>query len=334
MIKNILHRKFGITTNEEFRVGIYEACSDKNKLYLLVPVGNMDDESIQELNLLSKHLVEAGDTFVCQFLDTREGERVIEWEEQRYCVLSTQGIDNRPVNRPGRKLAKFHYRGRSIPYEIKKISRIGMWKSFWEQRLDQMEKVWNEQLFTPPEDEFDRMFLESFPYYMGMTENAIQYLIDTEQDDEPVAVDSGTVCHVRFSGDRWNTNFLKNPFDWVFDHSSRDMAEWTRERYFRNIKTYEPEVRQFYRDYSSFITLSSFSWRLIYARLLFPLHYFETVEEYYITHSEQQKRMLEDKMSKYLEQSREYEEFLGKFYQLAGVPTRRQQIPEVEWLKK
>ena len=48
-----------------------------------------------------------------------------------------------------------------------------------------MEKVWNGLLFQTPEDEFQRMFIDSFPYYIGLTENAIQYLVDTEIDDEP-----------------------------------------------------------------------------------------------------------------------------------------------------
>ena len=61
-----------------------------------------------------------------------------------------------------------------------------------------MEKVWNNMLYQQPESEFDRMFMESFPYYMAMTENAIQYLVDTELDDEPKSIDYGTVCHIIF----------------------------------------------------------------------------------------------------------------------------------------
>ena len=107
-----------------------------------------------------------------------------------------------------------------------------------------MEKVWNGLLFQTPEDEFERMFIDSFPYYIGLTENAIQYLVDTEIDDEPMETDSGTVCHERFSkrhGGQLNNYMIKNPFDWVFDHRSRDLAEWTRERYLHNYQTYDME---------------------------------------------------------------------------------------------
>ena len=68
---------------------------------------------------------------------------------------------------------------------MKKISRIGQWKNLWEKRIDQMEKVWKGMMQHEPVNEFDRMFFESFPYYMAIAENAIQYLVDTELDDDP-----------------------------------------------------------------------------------------------------------------------------------------------------
>jgi spore coat protein YutH len=178
------------------------------------------------------------------------------------------------------------------------------------------------------------MFLESSPYYMGLTENAIAYLVNTELDDSPVTVDHGTVCHERFSAITWGEKMMiKNPFEWILDHGSRDLAEWTRERYFHNTQTYQPDVRQFYADYQGIHRLSSFSWRLLYARMVFPLHYFECVEEYYLTTSEQAKHMLEEQFLRMLNFSNEYEGFLRDFYQLVDVPTKSIKIPEIEWLK-
>ena len=136
-----------------------------------------------------------------------------------------------------------------------------------------MEKVWNGKLYIEPENEFDVLFIETFPYYMGLAENAIQYLTDTEIDDKPTQVDHGTLCHERFTHSVWKgPYFVKNPFEWVFDHASRDLAEWIRERYFANIQTSQPDIKSFLTDYRSLATLSPFSWRLLYARLLFPLH--------------------------------------------------------------
>lgn len=335
MITKLLKQKFGISAQEKIAIGSYEACKAKNTLYVLVPIGQIDKEEINELDLVSKHFLRNGDSRVCQFMRTQEGENIIDWEGQRFCVLSQQPMKEQTSTRIGRKLAKFHYRGRTVSFALQRINRIGMWKQFWEKRLDQMEKVWNDHLVLQPENEFDRMFVESFPYYMGIAENAIQYLMDTEVEDQPLALDSGTVCHERFCSTTWGEQiWIKNPFDWVFDHCARDLAEWTRERYFNNIKTSEQEIRQFYSDYKSVAAISSFGWRLLYARMLFPLHFFECVERYFIAASEQERLEKEEQLAKYLKQSGEHENFLSSFYQLTEVPIRKYRIPELEWLRR
>ena len=93
---------------------------------------------------------------------------LIKVESDQYCVLTCNHNHSRSSNRIGRKLAKFHYRGRTISFSVQKLSRVGQWHKLWETRIDQMEKVWNSMLYQQPESEFDRMFMESFPYYMAM----------------------------------------------------------------------------------------------------------------------------------------------------------------------
>lgn len=337
MLQRILKERHGINGGESFRIGKYEACLKKERLYLLVPCDGLEDEYIQELAQLAAHYKKFGDNYVCQFLKTDKGEIVIPWGGSKYCtlVVRTREQKDRAVEQMGRKLAKFHYRGRFVSFPLKKIVQIGRWKSFWETRLEQMEKFWNDKLFGGPENEFDKMFLESFPYYMGLAENGIQYLTDTEIDEEPLFPDHGTVCHRRFHANSWGERFhIKNPFDWVFDHCGRDLAEWTRERYFHNIKTYERDVSRFFRDYQSFSPLSSFSWRLIYARLLFPLHFFDCVENYYCAASEQEKHLCHDLLQRYLQYTKEHEQFLGSFFELLEVPVRAYRIPVPEWLRR
>jgi spore coat protein YutH len=334
MLRQLLIQHYGIITEEEVNVGRYKACKRNGEIYLVIPVGSLENEELSELEQIAVHLMNKGDRHVAAFVHTKEGALTSNWNEKNVCVLLARNVQPLKKISPGRKLAKLHYRGRTIPFQVKKIARIGQWKILWEKRLDQMERIWKEKLFQQPENEFEKMFLESFPYYMGLTENAIQYLVDTELDAEPVASDGGTVCHERFSESLWTSHYFKNPFDWVFDHSSRDIAEWIRGRYFANIKTYEPDVKQFLNDYQSISPLSPFSWRLLYSRILFPLHFFDCVESYYITNSEQERHMLEDHFLKFLSQSSEYERFLGNFYQLAEVPVQKYQIPRPEWLAR
>ncbi|HEY2420465.1 MAG TPA: spore coat protein YutH [Neobacillus sp.] len=333
MLRKMLEDQYGIKVEEYVKLDMFDALRGNGWLYLISKPGGRDETELSELEKIAEHLRNYGDQHVPIFLPTKDGSLLATWEENQYCVLANRQTENQPKIKLGRKLAKFHERGRRVPFEIERSSRIGQWKDLWEKRLEQMEKVWNGLLFQTPEDEFERMFVESFPYYLGLTENAIQYLVDTEIDDTPDESDSGTVCHERFTKNSWGENYyIKNPFDWVFDHRSRDIAEWTRERYFRNIQTYDLELKQFFAEYQSIAPLSSFSWRLLYSRLLFPLHYFDCVENYYLTRSEQNKQVLEEYLSKIIRQSTEYERFLGSFFHLAGAPINRLHLPLLEWL--
>ena len=211
----------------------------------------------------------------------------------QYCVLAECGKQKNAKAKLGRKLAKFHERGRMVPFQIERLSRIGQWKELWEKRLEQMERCGMAFFFKRRKMNSKNMFIDSFPYYIGITENAIQYLVDTEIDDEPTESDNGTVCHERFSRKSWGANYLiKNPFDWVLiiEVVICGMDEGTL---FPTIsKRTNMNVKQFFSGISKIAPLSSFSWRLLYSRVLFPLHYFECVENYYITRSEQDKKVL------------------------------------------
>lgn len=335
MLQKMLENHYGITAQEQLKIDRYDALAGNGWLYLISKPGGKEEADIMELEQLTRHLRNYGDQNVPMFLQTKDGNYITTWEQTNYCVLANRQVEHQQRRvKLGRKLARFHERGRMVPFQVERTSRIGQWKELWEKRLEQMERVWNGLLFQSPEDEFEQMFIESFPYYMGLTENAIQYLVDTEIDAEPSETDGGTVCHERFTRKTWESGqyLIKNPFDWVFDHRSRDLAEWTRERYFRNSQTYHMEMKGFFDEYQSISPLSDFSWRLLYSRLIFPLHYFDCIESYYITRSEQDKKLLEEQLGKILRQSTEYEKFLAGFFHITGAPIHRLNLPQLEWL--
>lgn len=333
MLQRMLKEIYGISADSEVSLGRYNGYKQKEGLYLIMNANGLKEQEIDELAKIADHMQSFGDRNVSKLLADKEGRQICDWQGSKYCVLQNRASPIPDGMKTGRKLAKFHFRGRQIPFKVESLNRVGQWKQLWEKRLDQMEQVWSGKLYIEPESDFERMFLESYPYYMGLAENAIQYLTDTEIDDKPTKIDHGTVCHERFTNTVWRgTYFVKNPFDWVFDHASRDLAEWVRERYFTNIQTSQPDIKNFLSDYQSLTILSPFSWRLLYARLLFPLHYFETVENYYITHSEQTRNQLEDQLAKYLKQSSDHEKFLSNFYQLCEAPVKAAKLPGVDWL--
>jgi spore coat protein YutH len=333
LLQKMLKEVYGISADSEVTLGRYHGYKQNDGLYLIMTANALKEQEISELAKIAEHMQKFGDLNVSKMVADKEGNQVCDWQGNKYCVLLNRASPLPEKLKTGRKLAKLHARGRQIPFKVEHLNRVGQWKQLWEKRLDQMEKVWSGKLYTEPENDFEVMFIESFPYYMGLAENAIQYLADTEIDDQPTKIDHGTVCHERFTNTVWRgPYYVKNPFDWVFDHASRDLAEWVRERYFSNIQTSQPDIKNFITEYQSLTVLSPFSWRLLYARLLFPLHYFETVENFYITSSEQMRHQYEDQLRKYLNQSGEHEKFLGNFYQMTDAPIKAAKLPGVEWL--
>ncbi|WP_071460571.1 spore coat putative kinase YutH [Bacillus massilinigeriensis] len=333
MFEKMLKEHYGLKAGTEIDLEGYRAFKKENSLYLIMKANQLKEQEISELSQIASQLKEFGDKDVPEFLRTNTNMEYCEWEDNRYSVLHCAEPALLKPAKTAKKLARFHMRGRMIPFHVNSINRIGQWKQLWEQRVDQMEAVWNEKLFQDPENNFERDFIDSYPYYMCLAENAIQYLVDTELDMQPGESDSGTVCHERFSATVWGTkHIIKNPFDWVFDHQSRDLAEWVRGQYFRNTQVSQQKIRTFLLEYQSVGRLTPFSWRLLYARLLFPLHYFETVENYYDAQSDQQRHELEEKMTKFLKQATEHERFLSAFFQLAEAPVRTMNLPMPSWL--
>ena len=283
MIEESIYSQYGIIVEREAKGLRYPAFRSGDTLFCIIPLPeDYNRDELAERQLMSAHLIQQGDRHVSEF------------------VMASHGTIGSP---------------------IKVCSRIGMWKGMWERRIDQLERVWNEKLMSHPNNSFEESFVDSFPYYMAIAENAIQYLGDTEMDDQPDFMDEGTVCYDRFSNETWTGNpCIKNPFDWVFDHGTRDMAEWIKQHYFANLPTHQPGA------------LNGFSARLLFARLMFPIHYVETVEEYFAKPKEAKAFELEDSLHSFEAGSHYYEEFLRHFYDLARIPARQLSLPGVTWL--
>lgn len=331
---NELFEQFGLSVEGKTKVGKYDAFTYQNILYTMVLVGNLEQDEIVELNQLSQFMIEKGDTGVASFVPTRQGSFIATVQNKKVLLLRSPYYSYSKHIRTGKELAKFHQKGRSFPYQITKCVRIGQWKFLWEKRLDQMELFWKDRVHNHPANSFEKLFVESFPYYLGVTENAIQYLVDTELDDEPKFTDSATVCHHRFTSETWNgSKLVKLPTEWVFDHCSRDLAEWIRHYYFANNKMEQATLRQFVTDYERATPLSTFSWRLLYARLLFPIHYFECVEGYFTSQTDLDRQAYEKKLFRIIEDSNDYEQFLRTFFYKAGVNVQTYGIPEVGWIQ-
>jgi len=334
-MRETLLEQYKLKVDRFVKVFGYEGIIYRNIVYCIVPISYLEQEELFEIKHLSEYMIQKGDIRVGSILPTTDGKLSTIINDEEAVIIRCPVYSHRVSNSLGYELARFHKRGRSFPYQVKKVNRIGQWKFLWEKRLDQMELFWKEKVKQHPQNEFETLFVEAFPYYIGLTENAIQYLVDTEIDETPTAIDSATVCHHRFTENSWDRNsYTKLPTDWVFDHYTRDLAEFIRDQYVNGETRQNGQIVHFLKEYERITPLSAFSWRLLYARLLFPLHFFECIEEFYMTGSEMQMERHCKRLESILKHSSEHERFLATFLSSAGVKEKRLTIPTISWLQK
>ncbi|MCH1625538.1 spore coat putative kinase YutH [Ferdinandcohnia quinoae] len=334
-MKEALYENYNLRIDKTINFFGFEGFFYRNILYCIVPNSNLELEEIFELKQMSDYLIQNGDIRVASILPTTSGQLISTINEQNSIVVRCPVHDRRTSESIGKELARFHKKGRSFPYRVTRLSRIGQWKYLWEKRLDQMEMFWKEKVRQHPENSFERLFVEAFPYYIGLTENAIQYLVDTELDEYPAPIDSATICHHRFTEMTWDKNyFFKLPTDWVYDHYTRDIAEYIRDQHSIGETKINNQIYHFMNDYERVSPLSPFSWRLLYARLLFPLHFFECIEGYYLVSSEEKMKREEQRLTTIINDSSDHERFLSNFFNQVGVQKRKLNLPDVSWLAR
>lgn len=334
MMKSIIKEKYGIHVRQLSVYQKYQCFQTPNSFFLIIPVSGFTQSELTELYYMSQYLQEQSDPYVSVFIFTKEGELTFEDEGKTYALLKAPiPVSNRSFS-VGGELAEFHRKGRGFPYEVKEAGRIGQWKDLWGKRVDQLESFWMQKIHMSPLEPFEKKMIEAFPYYSGLAENAIQYLVDTELDDNPGAEDSGTICHQRMERDTWSAeSLIRIPGDWVFDHAARDIAEYMRSTYLYHRDDLLNDGFLFLQEYEQITPLSSFSKRLFYSRLLFPLHFFETVESYYISH-DSEKHFYEEQLDYILADCTRYEQFLQTCHDMMNVRSAEIFVPPVVWLEK
>lgn len=332
---NTIQELFQIHPQQMLRIGDYDAVYDGYYLYVIVQVSENEKDELPERHEITKFLRGSGVRFVPAFFPAKDGSFVQQWDKGYFLLLFLDQWKNTPFKSLPKSLANFHLKGMSLQSEIKSLKRLGDWHQLWEGKITQLKSFWEQVVTNRPANEFERLFVETFPYFAGLTENAIQYFVDTRMDVQPGIYDIGTVTHEQFTNETWSGEIIwRNPFDWVIDHISRDLAEWTRAYYLEyNRLNYIPYIQSFFQQYEEKMPLSPFAWRLIYSRLILPTHYFSAVESYFFSTKRLSNKRMIQYLRRILDNVDDYELFLKRFFEITGVPTRSGQIPQLDWLK-
>ena len=184
------------------------------------------------------------------------------------------------------------------------------WGLLWSKKIDYLENLISENGKKYPQ------VVNSFNYFVGMSENAISYYNNIEIDNNMMYYISHKVLRPTDKVDS-----LYNPLNIIYDYRVRDVAEYIKNSFW----TDNHNILIIIKDYLNKYKMSTLGAHLLFGRLLFPSFYFDLYED--IFNYNKDEKILNNIISRI----DEYEEYLNS---IIIYFKRFYPIDEIEWLKK
>ena len=184
------------------------------------------------------------------------------------------------------------------------------WGLLWSKKIDYLEEWISENGKKYPQ------VVNSFNYFVGMSENAISYYNNIEIDNNMMYYISHKVLRPTDKVDS-----LYNPLNIIYDYRVRDVAEYIKNSFWTDNHNIYNELNNYL--YKNNLSLNEV--KLLISRVLFPSFYFDLYED--IFNYNKDEKILNNIISRI----DEYEEYLNS---IIIYFKRFYPIDEIEWLKK
>ncbi|AIF44029.1 hypothetical protein [Virgibacillus sp. SK37] len=321
--EQLLFEQYGIHSEESIIVDDIKGYKKGEYIYFIIFAENKEIIHMEQATL-AYFVAEKFPDYIAIPIPNVQGEWFSRLNESAYIVLQIKISDwSHKAAGGGEELAHFHQFGSTYNYEPQTISSYGQWRTLWIDKLSYFEKK-TATMISPSYSKWNESVNDALPYIIGVSENAIQYMQESEQERRFHENDQGSIAFHRYY-DQLEQPFLW-PTDLVYDHPVRDLAE--KIRYMILNKEYQ-EVSKFLHDYQAIRPLSVFSWRLLYARLLCPIHIFDCMATGFT--SENPDYYASD-LQELLNGQDHYESFLKNLYDMAGAEVNALHLPVLHWL--
>lgn len=201
----------------------------------------------------------------------------------------------------------------TLNYNTSKLYRNN-WSNLWTQKMDYFEYQIRELGINKT------VIKDSFSYYLGIAENAISYVNNTNLKYNALNNAKITLAHRRIFYPNYKLNFL-NPLAFIFDLEVRDIAEYLKAMFFSEDNT--EEVIEELGYYLQIKKLTIYEYHMLYARLLYPSYYFDLYEN--IMNNDTS----EESLVSIIKRNKEYELFLKNAYLEIS---KYAPIEKIDWL--
>lgn len=154
--------------------------------------------------------------------------------------------------------------------------------------------------------------LNSFSYYVGMGENAIQYYNLLKKENARVSIQ-----HKRVYASNYEINYY-NSLNMLYDYNVRDLAEYIKFAFFQDKLNVDKVI-----NYINKLQIDSVMMNLLFDRLLFPTYYFDHYEK--LVNDEEE----ETELIHIIRNANNYEKFLKDFYNYYALSHN---LIKIDWL--
>ena len=184
------------------------------------------------------------------------------------------------------------------------------WGLLWSKKIDYLEELISENGKKYPQ------VVNSFNYFIGLSENAISYYNNID-------IDNNMMYYISHKGLRPTdkVDSLYNPLNIIYDYRVRDVAEYIKNSFWTDNHNIYNELNNYL--YKNNLSLNEV--KLLISRVLFPSFYFDLYED--IFNYNKDEKILNNIISRI----DEYEEYLNS---IIIYFKRFYPIDEIEWLKK
>lgn len=273
----------------DYKFYFVEFNRDLKELDLLVKVSN---------DLYNKNIL------VDTFIHSKDKKFYVEVENMPYVMMRVNSIESDVCS-----LKDIVYFNNLLKVK-NEVKFNNDWSILWMNKIDAFEAQMSEVNTEYP------LVQESSSYYIGLAENAVSYFKDTmlEEDHSSILVNLNhkRVYYNDFSG------HINNPLTFTFDYEVRDIAEYIKSSFFDGVVDFE-EIEDLLLD----VGFSKASYRLLFARLLYPSYYFDSIKKIFVYDED------ESIIERFIDKNKEYEDFLIDIYNIIN---RKVSIPPIEWL--
>lgn len=302
-MKNIINYYYNLFPNEIINNDNYFSFNLDNEIYHFV-IYDRNIEEKEEIFNINTNMIN-NNIPVHEIIKNKQNEIITFYEDIPYVLYKVYINVKKEISLP-----EINYMSYSS-YNNNDLK----WINLWINRIDYLEKQISQIGKKYP------IILNSFSYYIGLSENAISYLQNTLNETTKEEIDKFSyISHKKIYPNDTIYN-LYNPLNIIYDHKARDLAEYIKSSFFKNNNNIFKELDEYFK-YNYF---SIYAIKITIARILFPNYYFDLYDLII------QDKTKEKEIINITNKSNEFEKYLkniflyfSKFYK----------IPQIEWIIK